>query len=91
MARSVGHFSGMHRVVDGWMLDRVSASPAQGLHHHGLRYFNFSYFCMTCDLEKLGLVDQNILERDLSAVLLRTLAVGRDQKSKSIEVALDME
>ena len=27
--------------------------------------------------EKLGLVDQNGLERDLSVLLLRTLAVGR--------------
>ena len=60
-------------------------------HHHGPRYFNFSYFYMTCGLEKLGLVDQNRLERSLSALLLRTLAVGRRQQSESIEVALDME
>ena len=46
---------------------------------------------MTCDLEKLGPVDQNVLERDWSALLLRTLTVGRQQQSKSIEVALDME
>ena len=26
---------------------------------HGPRYFNFSYFCTMCGLEKLGLVDQN--------------------------------
>ena len=44
-----------------------------------------------CGLEKLGLVDQNCLERDLSALLLRTLAVGRRQQSELIEVALDME
>ena len=31
------------------------------------------------------------LERDLSALLLRTLAVGWRQQSESIEVALDME
>ena len=42
-------------------------------------------------LEKLGLVDQNRLERDLSTLPQRTLAVGRQQQSESIEVALDME
>ena len=43
-----------------------------------------------CGLEKLGFVDQNWLERDLSAVLLRTLTVGRRQQFESIEVALDI-
>ena len=42
-------------------------------------------------LEKLGLVDQNWLERNFSGFLLRTLVVGRRQHSESIEVALDME
>ena len=46
---------------------------------------------MTCGLEKLGLVDQNWLQRDLSTLLLRTLAVGTRQQSETIEVALDME
>ena len=32
------------------------ASPAQGLHHGPIF---FSYLCMMCGLEKLGLVDQN--------------------------------
>ena len=31
----LGTFSGMHRALDGWMLARAPASPAQGLHHHG--------------------------------------------------------
>ena len=44
----------------------------------------------TCGLEKLGLVDQNWLERNLSALLLRTLIVGRRQQFELIEVALDM-
>ena len=70
---------------------RAPASPAQGLHHHGPRYFNFPYFCTMCGLEKLGLVDQNWVERNLSALLLRTLVVGRRRQSESIEVALDME
>ena len=46
---------------------------------------------MTCGLENLGLVDQNRLERGLSTLLLRLLAVGRRQQSKSIGVALDMQ
>ena len=59
--------------------------------HHGPRYYNFIYFRTTCCLEKLGPVDHNLFERDLSALLLRTLAVGRRQQFESIEVALDME
>ena len=82
----------MHRALNGWMPARMPASPSQGLHRYGPRYYNFPYFSiMTCDLEKLGLVDQNCLERDLSALLLRTLAVGRRQQFESIEVALGME
>ena len=46
---------------------------------------------MKCGLEKLGLIHQNSLECDLSALLLRMLAVGRRQQSESVEVALDME
>ena len=59
------------------MLARAPASPAQGLHYHGPQYFNFPYFCKICGLEKLKLVDQNWLKRDLPGLLLRTLAVGR--------------
>ena len=44
-----------------------------------------------CGLEKLGLVDQNWLEGNLSVFLLRTLVGGRRQQPGSIEVALDME
>ena len=84
-------FSRMHRALDGCMLARAPASPAQGLHHHGPRYFIFPYFCTMCGLEKLVLVDQNWLERNLSGLLLGTLVVGRRQQSESIEVALDME
>ena len=78
----------MHRALDGWMLARA---PAQGLHHHGPRYFNFPYFCTMCGLEKFGFVDQSCLERIFSCFLLRTLVVGRRQHSESIEVALGME
>ena len=46
----------IHRVLDAWMLARAQASPTQDLHRRGPRYFNFSYFCMMCNLEKLGLV-----------------------------------
>ena len=72
-----GAFSRMHRALDGGMLARAPASAAQGLHHHGPRYFIFSYFCTMCGLEKFGLlVDQNLLERNFSVFLLRTLVVG---------------
>ena len=86
-----GTFSRMHRALDGWMLARAPASPAQGFHHHGPRYFNFPCFCTMYGLEKLGFVDQNWLERYLSGLLLRTLVLGRRQQSESIEAALDME
>ena len=88
-----GSFSRMHRALDGWMLARTPASPAEGFHHHGPRYFNFPYFCTMCGFEKqLGLVDQNWSERNLSALLLRTLVVvDRRQQSESIEAALDMK
>ena len=82
-------FSGMRRALDGWMLARAPAPPAQGLHHHGPRYFNFPYFCTMCGLEKLGLIDQNWLERNFFVFLLRTLVVGRRQHSELIEIALD--
>ena len=71
------------------MQARAPSSPAQGLHHHGPRYFDFPY--TMCSLEKLGLDDQNWLGRSLPALLPRTLVVGRRQQSESIEVALDME
>ena len=86
-----GAFSRMHGALDGWMLARAPASPAQGLHHYRPRYYIFSYFCTMCGLEKLGLVDPNWLERNFPGFLLRTLVVGRGQHSESIEVALDME
>ena len=45
-------FSGMHRALDGWILARAPGSPAQGLHHHGPRYYNIPHFCTMCGLEK---------------------------------------
>ena len=67
------------------MLDRAPASPAQGrhLHLHGTRYYILAFLCIACayGLDKLGLVDHNRLERDLSALLLSTLAVGERQQS----------
>ena len=89
MGKTRGAFSGMHRALNGWMLARAQAPPAQGLHHHGPRYFNFLISTM-CGLEKPGFVDQNWLERNLSSLLLRALlVVGRRQQSESIEVALE--
>ena len=89
--RFVGSFSRIHRVLGGGMLVRAPTSQGQGPHHHEPRYSSFPYFCMTCYIEILGLADQYLLECDLSALLLRTLAVGRRQQSDSIEVVLDME
>ena len=43
-----GASSRMHRALGGWMLARAPASRAQGLHHHGPRYFNFPHFCTMC-------------------------------------------
>ena len=51
-----GAFSRMHRALDGWMLARAPASPAQGLHHHGPRYFICSYFCKCVALRILDLL-----------------------------------
>ena len=51
-----GAFSRVHRALDGRMMARAPASPAQGLHYHGPQYFIFPYFCTMCGLEKLGLV-----------------------------------
>ena len=43
-----GAFSRMHRALDGRMVARAPASPAQGLHYHGPRYLNFPYFRTMC-------------------------------------------
>ena len=51
-------FRDAHRALDGWMLARAPAFPAQGLHRHGPLYYIFSYLCLMGGLEKLGLVDQ---------------------------------
>ena len=40
-----GSFSGMCRALDGLILTRAPAPPAEGLHHYGPRYFNLPYFC----------------------------------------------
>ena len=85
-----GAFSRMHR------LGRLDAGSHAGFTSSRppppwTSVFQFSSFLYMCGLEKLGLVDQNWLERNLSALLLRTLVVGRRQQSESIEAALDVE
>ena len=78
----------MHRALDGWRL----ASPVQGLHHHGPRYFNFPYFCTKCvALRNLDLLIKTGWSVIFPVFLLRTLVVGRRQHSEAIEVALDMK
>ena len=86
-----GAFSRMHRALDGWMLARAPASPAQGLHHHGPRYFNFSISVQCVALRNLDLLIKTGWSVIFPFFLLRTLVVGRRQHSESIEVALDME
>ena len=49
-----GALGGMHMALDDGMLVRTPASPDQGLHYDGPRYFIFSR-----GLVKLGLVHQN--------------------------------
>ena len=49
-----GAFSRMHRALDGWMLTRAPASPAQGLHHHGLRYFSLKKNQNALSIPRLG-------------------------------------
>ena len=51
-----GAFSRMHRALDDWMLARAPASPAQGLHHLGPRYFNFLIFVRCVALKNLELL-----------------------------------
>ena len=51
-----GAFSRMHRALDGWMLARTPALPAQGPHDHGPQYFNFSYFVRCVALRNLKLL-----------------------------------
>ena len=51
-----GTFSRMYRALDGWMLARVPAPPAQGLHHHEPRYFNFLIFLQCMALRNLDVL-----------------------------------
>ena len=52
-----GAFSGMmYRALGGWMLARGLALPAQGLHHHGPRYFSFLIFLQCVALRNLDLL-----------------------------------
>ena len=51
-----GALSRMHRALDGWMLARAPASPAQGLHRHGPRYFEFLIFVRCVALRNLELL-----------------------------------
>ena len=49
-------FSRMHRALDGWMLARAPASPAQGLHHHDLGISIFIIFVRCVALKILDLL-----------------------------------
>ena len=88
---SWGMFQGCTGLWAGLMLARAPASPGQGLHHHGHRYYNFPCFSMTCGFENLGLLVKTYWSVICPLFLLRTLAVGRQRRSESIEVALSIE
>ena len=55
-AKFMGLFLGMLKALDAWMLARAPASPGQGLHHHGPRYFNFLIFVQCVALRNLNLL-----------------------------------
>ena len=71
-----GAFSRMHRALDGWMLARAPASPAQGLHHQGPRYFNFLISVQCVALRNLDLLHQNWLERNFCFVFAENAGRG---------------
>ena len=52
----MGLFFLMLKALDAWMLARAPASPAQGLHHHGPRYFNFLISVQCVALRNLNLL-----------------------------------
>ena len=52
----MGLILGMLKALDAWMLARALALPAQGLHHHGPRYFNFLIFVQCAALRNLNLL-----------------------------------
>ena len=82
----------MHRALDGRMLVRAPASPAQHAStttHLGILIFLISVYDGAHGRQKLGLFAQTRLKRDLSALLLRTLVVGWRHRSELIEDALD--
>ena len=86
-----GAFSRMHRALDDWMLARAPASPAQGLHHHGPRHFNFPHFVRCVALRNLELLIKTGWNVFVRFVAENAGRAGRRQQSESIEAALDME
>ena len=56
-----GAFPRMHRALDGWILARAPASPAQGLHHHGPWCISiFLIFVRWVALRNLDLLIKNV-------------------------------
>ena len=84
-------FSRMHMALDGWMLARAPASPAQGPTTMDLGISIFLIFVRCVALRNLEYCCSKLFGTYLSDLLLRTLVVGRRQQSESIEAALDME
>ena len=86
-----GAFSRMHRALADWMLARAPASPAQGLHHHGPRHFNFPFSVRCVALRNLELLIKTGWNVYVRFVAENAGPAGRRQHSESIEAALDME
>ena len=60
-----GASSRMHRALDGWMLSRAPASPAQGLPPPWTSVFQFSFFVRCVVFRNLELIktDWNVFVR----------------------------
>ena len=54
----------------GWMLARAPISPAQGLHHHGPRYFNFPFSVRCVALRNLDLLTETLIKAESIEVAL---------------------
>ena len=86
-----GAFSRMHKALDGWMLPRARLHQLKTSTTMDLGISVFLIFVRCVALRNLDLLIKTGWSVILSALLLKTLVVGRRQHSESIEVALDME
>ena len=88
-ARFVGLFQGCTGLWTAgyWLARQLHQLKASTTMDLGIPTF---LIFVRCGLERLGLVPQNWLECNLSALLLKTLAVSRRQQPESIERLLSI-